>query len=282
MFTLTQTYPKKRAFITGAGSGLGAALCHHLARDGWTIGMAEMREEPLQEQCAKVAALGGKPIPILLDVTDRARYAKVVEDFLAEQGGVDLVVNNAGVAGSGDVGEYSLEDWDWLMSINFTGVLHGCHFFAGPLKRQRSGHIINIASAAALAPVPKLSAYCCAKVGVKMLTECMYNEMHAFGVRMTVVMPEFFQTKLYERTRGQDQAQTRRILERSKYTAEDVARVVLTQAGEGRLHVAYPLSTLIMNYVRRFFPMTFIHLVRKESLKREAVAAAEVAKQART
>lgn len=262
MWTLSKTYPQKRAFITGAASGLGEALCLLLARDGWTLGMADMRPDALETAAAKVSAAGGKPLLYTLDVRDRTVYESVVQKFLAAAGGVDLVVNNAGVGGGGEMGEFTLEDWDWLMGINFMGVVNGCHYFAPVLQTQRSGHIINTASAAAIIPVPGMAAYCSAKAAVKMLSEVLSNEMHPFGARVSVVMPQFFRTNLYERTRGSGSSDARRLIERARYSAEDVARVVLRDAGRGRLHILFPFHTRIYWWLGRFFPAVTMGIIR--------------------
>lgn len=275
MWALSKSYPLKRAFVTGAGSGLGEALCLALARDGWTLGMADMRRDALEVAAGKVAAAGGKPLLYTLDVRDRAVYEAVVAQFLAAAGGVDLVVNNAGVGGGGDVGEFTLEDWDWLVGINFMGVVNGCHYFTPVLRAQGSGHIINIASAAAIIPVPGMAAYCSAKAAVKMLSEVLSNELHPFGVRVSVVKPQFFRTNLYERTRGSGSGDARRLIERARHGAADVAAVVLRDAGRGRLHILFPFPTYLYWWLGRLFPALTMGIIRTGAAKmRKAEASA--------
>jgi NAD(P)-dependent dehydrogenase (short-subunit alcohol dehydrogenase family) len=262
MWKLSERYPRKRAFITGAASGLGEALCLALARDGWTLGMADMRPEPLAAAVEKVRAAGGNPLPFPLDVTDRPAYAATVEAFLEQAGGVDLLVNNAGVAGGGDLGEFSLEDWDWLMGINFMGVVNGCHFFTPALKAQRAGHVINIASAAAIVPVPGMTAYCSAKAAVKMLSEVLHNEWRPFGIEVSVVKPQFFRTALHERTRGPELENARKLITRARHSAMDVAETVLRDAGRRRLHILFPLHTHFLWWVGRLAPRTYMAMIR--------------------
>jgi NAD(P)-dependent dehydrogenase (short-subunit alcohol dehydrogenase family) len=270
MLALTKRYPRKRAFITGAASGLGAALCRQLAAEGWTIGMCDVRPEALAESVATIRSAGGTPLPYSLDVSDREAYAQVISAFLGAAGGVDLVVNNAGVAGGGAVGDYSLEDWEWLLKINLLGPVYGCHFFAPHLKEQRSGHIINIASAAALVPVPKMAAYCTAKAGVKMLSEVLSNELRACGVDVSVVMPEFFRTNLHERTRGSEQAMARKMITGAKYSAEDVADTVLREAGRRELYITFPRHTQLIWWLLRLSPELGNRVIRSgERLERK-------------
>jgi NADP-dependent 3-hydroxy acid dehydrogenase YdfG len=262
MLTLSRKFPKKRAFITGAGSGLGQALAYELARDGWTLALNDLRAAPLDETCAEVRRLGGAATAHVFDVTDRAAYARVVDDLVASLGGVDLVVNNAGVAGGGLVGEFTLDDWDWLLRINLLGVVNGCHLFAPVLKAQRSGHILNVASAAALVPVPGMAAYCSAKAGVKMLSEVLCSELHSDGVGVSVLMPEFFRTNLAERTRGPEQAAARMLIESARYAAAEVARAALEQCGSRRLHIVFPARTRLIWALLRLAPAGALALIR--------------------
>ncbi len=268
MLALSRKHPRKRAFITGAASGLGAALSRQLAADGWTIGISDMRPEPLQETAKAVDAAGGKALSYTLDVTDRDAYARTVTQFLSDAGGVDVVVNNAGVAGAGRVGAYSLEDWDWLLQTNLMGPVHGCHFFTPHLVAQKSGHVINIASAAAIFPVPGMAAYCAAKAAVRMLSEVLYNEVVDTGVGVSVVMPEFFQTNLADRARGPDAARARPMLEKARYTADQVASVVLAEAGAGELHITFPKHTRALWWVNRLAPMLTNKFIRTEERRR--------------
>lgn len=254
MLALTRRYPAKRAFITGAASGLGASLSRKLAADGWTIGVTDVRAEPLEQIVKAVEAAGGKAIPFVFDVSDRQRYAEVVEAFLSNAGGIDLLVNNAGVAGAGLIGEYALEDWEWLYRINVFGPIYGSHLFAAQFKKQRSGHIINIASAAALFPVPGMGAYCSGKAALKMFSEVLSNELKPEGVDVSVVMPDFFQTNLHEGMRGQQQEVAKRLITRSKFTADDVADVVLEEAGGRELYIPFPRRTRFLWWLQRANP----------------------------
>lgn len=270
---LTQRFPGRRAFITGAGSGLGAAMARLLAADGWTIGAVDVREQPAQEIAAEIAALGGVAQPYTFDVTDRVAYKDAVSHFLEMAGGVDLVVNNAGVTSHGLVGEMDLADWDWLLGINLTGVMNGCHFFAPTMRRQRSGQFINTSSAAGFVPVPRLAAYSTAKAGVKMLSEVLHNEMHEHNVGVTILMPEFFQTNLIDRFRGTDQERARYILAQSRYTAEEVARCALDGAARNELHVVFGKEAKLAWRMIRWFPRRAMGMVRKNMAKMDAKVA---------
>jgi NADP-dependent 3-hydroxy acid dehydrogenase YdfG len=269
MLAISRSYPQKRAFVTGAASGLGYALCEALAADAWTIGMADLRADALESAAARLRDQGARVIPFVLDVTDRIKYRKTAEDFIAQAGGIDLLVNNAGVAVAGPVGEVPLEDWDWLMSINLMGVVNGCHFFVPHFKRQRSGHIINTASAAAFVPVPRMAAYCSAKAGVRMLSEVLYGELHEDGVGVTVVMPEFFRTNLHERTRGQDRDMGHYLITNAPYSAQEVAHAALDAAARRQLHLVFGREANVLWRLIRWFPKWTLHRIRRSRAARE-------------
>ncbi|HXH18501.1 MAG TPA: SDR family NAD(P)-dependent oxidoreductase, partial [Chitinophagales bacterium] len=129
MYQLSEKFSQKRAFITGAGSGLGRELCAELAKDGWTIGICDIAEKGLEETAELIAKAGGKPLPFQLDVSDRHRFKEVAENFLTRAGGIDLLMNNAGVGDAAVFEEYGLDNWEWLVGINQMGVVYGCHYF---------------------------------------------------------------------------------------------------------------------------------------------------------
>src|ERR1044071_1757117 len=131
---LAARFPRKRAFITGASSGLGLELTRALAEDGWSLGLFDRNVERL----AKVEAeFSDRGVPLLAypgDVTHADELTVAVNSFAAGHDGLDVMINNAGVAGSGDFMEIALEDWRWIVDINLMGVVHGC------LGRAVGGH----------------------------------------------------------------------------------------------------------------------------------------------
>jgi len=267
---ISQKFPKRRAFITGAGSGLGAALAKALAADGWTLGLNDRSEEPVRATAEDVVHLGGIAHVYAFDVTDRDAYAAAVEAFLATVGGVDLVVNNAGVAVSGLVGETPLADWDWIIGINFVGVLHGCHFFTPVLKKQGAGHILNISSAAGFVPVPKMAAYCSTKAAVKMLSEVLHNELHPHGVGVSALMPEFFRTNIIDNMRGPEKEQAHFVLDNAPYSAEQVVARVLAGVAQGQLHIVFGRQANVIWRLIRWMPARTMGLMRANHRRMEA------------
>ena len=124
----------KRVVITGAASGLGRALTLALARKGCRIGVVDINVEGAQETLRMVERAGGSGDIYELDVAQPDKVEAMAEHFFSSWGGVELLVNNAGVVVTGCVGDIRLEDWDWLFGVNFWGLLYGCHSFIPRMK----------------------------------------------------------------------------------------------------------------------------------------------------
>jgi NAD(P)-dependent dehydrogenase (short-subunit alcohol dehydrogenase family) len=188
----------ERAVVTGAGSGLGRALCVELAARGARVLASDIDEDAARataEACRSAAWMR-------CDVSKLAEVEALAEAAEEKLGGVDLIVNNAGVAVAGRVGEIPIADWHWLMGVNLWGVIHGCHVFVPRLRRQRRGHILNVASVAGLIHLPPLAAYNVSKAGVVALSETLRFELHREGIGVTVLCPTFFASNIGVSARG--------------------------------------------------------------------------------
>jgi NADP-dependent 3-hydroxy acid dehydrogenase YdfG len=264
MLQVTKKYPNKHAFVTGAGSGLGLALCKELAADGWTIGMSDINEVALQNATEEISRLGGSPLSYSLDVSDKDQYRVVADKFLAKTGRIDLLVNNAGVGDGGYVEEYSLDNWDWLLSINLNGVIYGNALFIPTFKKQKSGAIINVASAAAFTSLPRMGAYNASKAAVRALSETMDAELNHLGISVSCVMPTFFKTKVMQHARGKEEEMelSKMLFATSELTPERVAKYVLKKVGKGRFHIVLPADAKFMFLMKRLFPSILLRLFR--------------------
>lgn len=257
---LSQQHPKKRAFVTGAASGLGLALCRRLAAEGWTLGMNDVDERGLERAVGAVRQVGGTPHPYPFDVADAGAFGRAAEAFVGAGGGVDLVINNAGIYIVGAAAATPLAVWEEAIGINLMGVVHGCHAFLPHLKVAGAGRIINIASIAAVTAAPTMAVYNATKASVLALSETLYAELRGSGVGVTVALPFFFQTNLARALRGtdEDRAQAERILKRTGTTAEAVAGRVLKAAGRGQLYVIYPWKARLLWHTKRLFPERYV------------------------
>lgn len=232
---------RPRVVITGAGSGFGRGLARVLARRGARLVLSDIDEVSLAETQTLVDTDGVSEIRTMrCDVRDaeqvEAQAALADEAF----GGADLVVNNAGVAVSGPIGDVPLEDWRWQIDINLYGVIHGCHSHVPRLKKQGSGHILNVASAAGLLAAPEMGPYNVTKAGVVALTETLAGELVGTGVGASALCPTFFRTNIHVSARSTDpsqQQQAERLVTRSKWSAEQIAKIALKGIDRGELYI---------------------------------------------
>lgn len=266
MYQLSNKYPEKRAFITGAASGLGKALSIELAGEGWTIGMADINMDQLAQVAAEVTALGGKPLIFHLDVSDKVEYKTVSASFLEQAGGIDLLFNNAGVGDGSAFEEYALENYDWMTGINQLGVVYGCFYFIPTMKKQKSGHILNTASAAAIGCAPTMGAYNMTKAAVVAISETLYGELMSFNINVSCIQPTYFKTNVIQYARGGALVKkaTQMFIDRSGLEAVDVAKEILTRAGKKELYIILPKAAYKMWLMKRLAPVWFRKKVTEE------------------
>jgi NAD(P)-dependent dehydrogenase (short-subunit alcohol dehydrogenase family) len=231
---------RPRVVVTGAGSGLGRGFALELAKRGARIVAADIDLAGAEETARMARERGAEVAVERCDVSKAEDVEALAKSAERAFGGVDLLVNNAGVAVAGEVGDIELEHWRWIVSINLMGVVHGCHYFAPLMKKARSGHVINVASAAGLVAAPGMAPYNMTKFGVVGLSEALYGELRPHGVGVTVLCPTFFQTNILEAGRGSPDPRAKhvaaKLMAASKLDASDVARAALGAADAGKLY----------------------------------------------
>lgn len=251
-----------RAVVTGAGSGLGRALSLALAKRGSKVLLADIDLTSAEETAQAVIAAGGRAVAQKCDVAKIEEIEKLAELADAEFGGSDLIANNAGVGVGGPIGDVSLRDWEWIMNINLWGVIYGCHVFAPRFKRQRSGHILNIASAAGLLCAPDMAPYNVTKAGVVALSETLCAELRPFSVGVSVVCPTFFKTQIADKSRftGPSSRLTevaKQAMERSPVQADDVASSALAACEKNELYCVPMTDARWGWWLKRLAPDSF-------------------------
>jgi NAD(P)-dependent dehydrogenase (short-subunit alcohol dehydrogenase family) len=226
-----------RVLITGAASGLGRALALAWARRGARVVIADLnagRGLETMQQC--LAAGAAEAIFRVLDVTRDDDFDEAVAWSRSAWGGMDVVVNNAGVAGGGRFDTISGADWRWMLDINLMGVVRGCQAFTPLFREQEAGQFVNIASMAGLLNPPSMSNYNVAKAGVIALSETLAVELEPWNIRTLVACPSYFQTNLGESLRTSDEA-TRaalpKLLASSELSADDIAEGIVQAVERG-------------------------------------------------
>lgn len=253
---IEQKFPQKRAFITGAASGLGLAICEHLARTGWKLLIADINADTLAQAEKQLQEMGAETLSMVIDVTQYESLGKAAATVQAAWGGVDLVFNNAGIATAGTIEELTLEDWQRTIDIDLWSVIYGCKVFAPLLKQQGGGHIINTASSAGTMAPPEMAAYNVAKAGVVSLSETLKVELCRDNIGVTVICPTVFVTSLGDSI-GTDRAMEkslRKQLEISKVTPEHIVNDVMSAITRGRLYVMTQSDAKWGWRFKRFFP----------------------------
>jgi len=248
---------KNTIAITGAGSGFGAALAHKYAADGWKIAVTDIDEERARQTLFEIQQLGGDGFTLLLDTTNSEHWQQLEDQVMNRWGGLQILVNNAGVATAGNVEDSSMEDWQWVLDIDLMGVVRGCHQFAGMFKRQRGGHIVNISSFAGLAGLPFIVSYGVAKAGVVALSEALRAEMHEYGVGVTVACPAFVKTNLldtFRATRGETKATVTRWMETSGITPNQIADQIAKAVNDNQFLLLTHSQTRSAWRLKRWFP----------------------------
>src|SRR5436305_8395269 len=198
-----ETFSGRVAAITGAGSGIGRALALDLARRGAHLALSDVNEAGLAETVALCEGNGVKVTSHRVDVADQVAVFAWADQVVAEHGKVNLVVNNAGVALAATIDEGSVEDIQWLMGINYWGVVFGSKAFLPHLKSAGEGHIVNLSSVFGLISVPAQSAYNSAKVAVRGFTDTLRMELEVAncGVSCTTVHPGGIKTNIARNAR---------------------------------------------------------------------------------
>jgi NADP-dependent 3-hydroxy acid dehydrogenase YdfG len=197
----------KACAVTGAGSGIGRAVALELASRGARLAVSDVNEENVRataQQCRRRA--GGEAEPYRLDVADREAVFAHADEVKDRFGAVNLVVNNAGVAMMGTIEETSIEDYEWIMGINFWGIVYGCKAFLPHLIASGDGHVVNVSSVFGLIAVPSQSGYNAAKFAVRGFTEALRQEMAIAGhpVGVSCVLPGGVKTSIARSARVAD------------------------------------------------------------------------------
>ena len=187
----------KVCLITGAGSGIGRSSALRFAEEGASVAVADLDHASAAETVKQIAAAGGEATAFAVDVTKEADCSALAAAVAGRYGRIDVLFNNAGIAGVGTVHETSLELWETVMAVNVRGVFLGCKYAIPPMLEQRSGSVINISSFVALlgCSVPQ-DAYTASKGAVLSLTRSLAVQFGPRGVRSNAICPGPIETPL--------------------------------------------------------------------------------------
>jgi NAD(P)-dependent dehydrogenase (short-subunit alcohol dehydrogenase family) len=256
----------RRVLITGAGSGLGAAMARLYAKRGERVAVVDIRQDRAEETVASLEPVEGGHLALAADVGSEASMEALRETVEHKWDGLEVLINNAGVASGGEIIAVTPAEWDRVMNINLMGVVRGCRLFLPLLLRQPGSLVINTASFAGLAGAPTLGAYGVSKAAVVALSESLNAEMRAHGGSCSVLCPSFFQTNLLESCApGQDEVRqfASRLMRKGRLSADDVARYAIDEARRGRFMLLPHPETRRSWWLKRWFPTHYYRQVQR-------------------
>ncbi|HTQ44641.1 MAG TPA: SDR family NAD(P)-dependent oxidoreductase [Polyangiaceae bacterium] len=262
--------------LTGAASGLGRAFAMELASRSSRILLSDIDEAGLAETARLVEQRGGAAKTLRCDVSKIEDMRRLHTEATSWLGDVDLLINNAGVAVGGPVGEVPLADWSWIVGINQWGPIYGCHLFVPGMKKRGSGHVLNVASIAAFACGGQMGPYNVTKAAVVALSETLAGELAGTGVGVTVLCPYFFKTNIARSSRSTGAAvatdAVERLMEKSAVQASEVARLAVAACERGKLYVFPHKEAKALVTLKRMLPETMLKTIGPAATKRFAKA----------
>ena len=186
----------KNALITGGGRGLGKAVAVALANEGVNVGITGRNEESLKTTVAELEKLGVKAAYSVFDVEEMAQVEQGVASIASQLGGIDILINNAGVGDFGSFEDMPVETWEKVMKVNLFGVYYVAKAALPYLKQNKGGDIVNVASTAGLKGAPNMSAYCASKAAVISLSQSLMAELRKFNIRVITLTPSTIATDM--------------------------------------------------------------------------------------
>lgn len=267
------TISGKLAVITGAASGIGRATAIELARRGARVAVTDVNRDGLAETEALIKAAGGEVATYLLDVADRDAFHAFAQEIEETQGGADIVINNAGVAQIARVEDLTYDDFEWVMNIDFWGMVYGTKAFLPQLQAKGSGHIVNVSSLFGLLAVPSQAAYNSAKFAIRGFTEALRHEMRGTEIRVSCVHPGGIKTNIVRNARFLQSTQATEREEAvtgfdriARTTPERAGIVIVDGIEKNRERILIGMDAKIIDLLQRLMPASYGKLLfRRDS-----------------
>jgi NADP-dependent 3-hydroxy acid dehydrogenase YdfG len=270
-----KTLNDKVVVITGAGSGIGRALALNLARRGSLLALSDVNEAGLAETVELTTRAGALKVRSdRLDVSDRDAMGRYALDVVQEFGRVNVVINNAGVSLTGDFTDLEYNDIDWIVGVNFWGVLHGTKEFLPHLIASGDGHVVNLSSLFGLISMPGQSIYNATKYAVRGMSEALREEMLVAGhpVGVTSVHPGGIKTDIVRNSRvsaKEDKEATSEMFDKklAKMTPERAAEIIVNGILKNRARVLVGLDAHAMHHLAKILGSRYQDVVARATPK---------------
>lgn len=259
------------AVITGAASGIGRALAVGLAREGIAgIAISDVNDAGLNETAAMACDAGGTVSGHIVDVSKLDDVKSFAAEVIANYGRVTHLINNAGVGLIGRFDQLSIEDFEWLMGINFWGVVYGCKVFLPYLLKEKDTHIVNISSVFGLIAPEEQTAYCSSKFAVRGFTESLRHELADTNVAVTSVHPGGVRTNIVRNSRlgegtpvdWKDQG-TKLFDKIAKTTPEAAAQDIINAIKTKNPRLLIGKDARAISHLSRLFPKSYLRVIER-------------------
>jgi NAD(P)-dependent dehydrogenase (short-subunit alcohol dehydrogenase family) len=265
-------FEDKIAIVTGAASGIGKALIEELAARGAKVIATDINDGMLQ---LTVSGITGSKHPVrgfTLDVTDYESFKKIIGDTAAEEGRLDYLFNNAGIAIAGEIRDHSIEHWHKVLDVNLNGVIYGAVEAYKLMGRQGFGHIVNMSSMEGMTAFAGTASYVTSKFAVMGLSQSMWVEGTDLGVKVSVVCPGVIRTPIFDNAQyiNTDKQEIIKSLEaywKFSMSSEECARAILKGVAKNKLIIPITSLVRVLWWLVRISPKFVLNLTRMDFKK---------------
>ncbi|MDF1665568.1 MAG: SDR family NAD(P)-dependent oxidoreductase [Planctomycetota bacterium] len=254
--------------ITGAGSGIGRATALAFASRKARVYLVDIREDRLTEVKKEIEKDHGLAFVKVVDCTSPETLKSLAAEIYEVEGRVDVLHNNAGVGHMNDIQKTSIADWEWVMNLNFYGVVYGVEaFLPFMLKQESRANIFNTASMAGLLGFPRMAPYCASKFAVVGLSESLNAELADQGVSVTAICPGLIKTNISADGRMNYREGNANIFDRFGGSPEKVAKKIVSLVGRSRSVQTVASGTYLLWLIKRLSHRMFSALLRRSEAR---------------
>lgn len=265
-------FAHKTAVITGAASGIGRALALEFAKAGCNLALSDIDLEGLHETRSLIQQASLRITTRKLDVADRIAVYEYAETTLQEHGTVDVVINNAGVSVASLAAELTYEDFEWLMNINFWGMVYGTQAFLPHLKQRPEAWIANVSSILGIVTIPRQVAYSSAKFAIRGFTESVRYELAGTPVHISSIHPGGIKTEIVRNMRFSGSEGEKRKISSNfdktvRTTAPQAAKAIVKGLKKKKKRILIGKDAWFLDKMQRLFPTSYEAWVLRQSKK---------------
>ncbi len=246
------------AVVTGSSSGIGRACAVELARRGCHVALVDVNEEGMAQTARLLETYRHNVSQHVVDVADKERMAALPQEVLDAHGAVHILINNAGVSHASTFEDATLEDFEWIVGINFWGVVYGCKFFLPHLKAQDEAHITNISSIFGIIGLPTQSSYAATKFAVRGMTESLRYELAETNIGLTCVHPGAINTNIVAAARfhlGKEvQERSQRMFAKRGMPPEVAGRLIVQAIEDNNPRLIITRAAYLIDALKRVYP----------------------------